>query len=378
MKITAIEPTPSPHTMKLTLSDALPSGDANNYKPDTADQAPSFVKDILQIEGVKSVYHVADFIAVDRHPKSDWQTILPQVKRVFGEEAEEQRAQIDEHYGEIQVFVQTFKSIPMQVRVTDGEEEKREALADRFAAAAGEAALPEDNIVMMRRWEEQRARYGDLHETAVDVKEELEASYDEARLRQLVQEAAAPEKKKVERDWLTVTLDMLDEPDWRTRFSYLDKMDPKIEDLPVLEKALHDEKSSIRRLAVVYLGMIETEEVLPYLEQAMEDKSVTVRRTAGDAFSDIGSEKGIPAMIRALEDKSRLVRWRAAMFLYEVGDDTALPALKKAEEDPEFEVSLQAKLAAARIEGGEAAKGSVWKQMAEAFDQDKGDNENGQ
>ena len=54
------------------------------------------------------------------------------------------------------------------------------------------------------------------------------------------------------------------------------------------------------------------------------------------------------------------------MFLYEVGDETALEALKAAEDDPEFEVSLQVKMAIERIEHGEEAKGSVWKQMTES------------
>ena len=71
-------------------------------------------------------------------------------------------------------------------------------------------------------------------------------------------------------------------------------------------------------------------------------------------------------MIKALKDPSKLVRWRAAMFLYEVGDESALPALKEAENDPEFEVSLQIKMAIERIEYGEEAKGSVWKQMTES------------
>ncbi|MFL6557801.1 MAG: virulence factor, partial [Bacillus sp. (in: firmicutes)] len=48
------------------------------------------------------------------------------------------------------------------------------------------------------------------------------------------------------------------------------------------------------------------------------------------------------------------------------GDEKALPALKAAENDSEFEVSLQIKMAIERIEGGESAKGSVWKQMTEA------------
>ena len=35
-------------------------------------------------------------------------------------------------------------------------------------------------------------------------------------------------------------------------------------------------------------------------------------------------------------------------------------------DDKEYEVKLQIRMAIARIEGGEEAKGSVWKQMNEA------------
>ncbi|TVP85859.1 MAG: virulence factor [Alkalicoccus sp.] len=373
MKITSVEPTPSPNTMKFTLSESLPQGKANNYTKDKLEGAPQFVQELFQIEGIKGVYHVADFIAVDRHPKQDWQAILPEVRKVFGEETEApDEVSIDEHFGEVQVQVQTFKGIPMQVKVTDGEEEKRAALSDKFIQAVGDATLPEDNVVMERKWEDYRPRYGSLEEAASEVSEELEASYSEDRLKQIAALAREPGKNsKPEREWLKVTEEMLDDPDWRKRFSCLEQMNPQLADLPVLEKALHDEKSSIRRLAVVYLGMLEDDEVIPYLNQAMEDKSVTVRRTAADTFSDLGSKAGIEPMIEALEDKSKLVRWRAAMFLYEVGDERALPALRTAENDSEFEVALQAKLALARIEKGEEAKGSVWKQMSEAFDKEK-------
>ncbi|GAA3327103.1 hypothetical protein GCM10020331_065740 [Ectobacillus funiculus] len=107
--------------------------------------------------------------------------------------------------------------------------------------------------------------------------------------------------------------------------------------------------------------------MLPLLYDAMNDKSVTVRRTAGDCLSDIGDEEAMPVMTQALKDPSKLVRWRAAMFfLYESGDESALPALREAQDDPEFEVAMQARLAIERIEGGEEAKGSVWKQMTES------------
>ena len=99
---------------------------------------------------------------------------------------------------------------------------------------------------------------------------------------------------------------------------------------------------------------------------ALKDKTVTVRRTAGDCLSDLGFPEATGKVMEALQDPSKLVRWRAAMFLFEVGDDFALPALKAAENDPEFEVSMQIKMAIERIEGGQKAKGSVWKQMTEA------------
>lgn len=159
----------------------------------------------------------------------------------------------------------------------------------------------------------------------------------------------------------------LDHPDWKRRYQLLEQMEePTLADLPVLEKALHDEKPSIRRLAVVYLGMIKDKKVLPYIYQGLRDKTVTVRRTAGDCLSDLGFPEAQGEMIHALKDKSKIVRWRAAMFLYETGDEKALPALKEAENDPEFEVALQIKMAIERIEGGENARGSVWKQMTEA------------
>src|SRR5690606_940967 len=196
----------------------------------------------------------------------------------------------------------------------------------------------------------------------------LAAAYTKERLDRIVNQISEQTTSTTipKRKSYKVTLEMLDDPDWTKRYASLEQMDPEEEDIPVLAKALKDEKASIRRLATVYLGMIEKPSVLPYLYEALKDKSVTVRRTAGDCLSDIGDPAAIGAMCEALTDKSKLVRWRAAMFLYEVGDETALDALKAAENDPEFEVKMQIKLAIERIEGGEEAKGSVWKQMTES------------
>ncbi len=54
-------------------------------KKSKLNEAPPQLKEILEIEGVKGVYHVLDFIAVERSGRYDWKDILPKVRAVFGE-----------------------------------------------------------------------------------------------------------------------------------------------------------------------------------------------------------------------------------------------------------------------------------------------------
>ncbi|UOQ91655.1 conserved virulence factor C family protein [Halobacillus shinanisalinarum] len=377
MKIVSIEPTPSPNSMKINLNEELPSGETRNYKQGSnLESAPDFIAQLFDIEGVKGLYHVTDFIALERHPKVSWEGILPAVRSIFGSEetsdvaSQNNQETPDDSFGEVKVFVQMFRGIPMQVKLEDGDDEKRIGLPDIFMEAAMEAAPASPNMIMERKWVEQNPRYGDPYEIGEQVKEELAASYDTNRLKTLVKLAAEEDTSETEAvPKQKVSIEVLNDQDWKVRYAALDRMDPTIEDLPVLDKALGDPKASIRRLATAYLGMIEEAETLPYLYKALKDKTVTVRRTAGDCLSDLGFKEAMPEMIESLSDSNRLVRWRAAMFLYELGDETALPALKEASKDPEFEVRMQINMAIERIEGGETAKGSVWHQMTQATKQ---------
>ncbi|MBO9129480.1 conserved virulence factor C family protein [Bacillus sp. 165] len=371
MKIKAIEPTPSPNTMKVILNQELPSGQRNNYTAMNKEQAPEIVQNILEIEGVKGVYHVADFLAVERNAKYEWKPILQKVRAVFGEDVDaiEQGKQAQGTFGEVKVFVQMFYDIPMQIKLSDGMTEVRAGLPDRFKEAVLKLQMQKVNVVADRKWVEQGTRYGELSEIGSEVADEIAAAYPQARLDvlvdNLVQQREGKEITVQKRVPYKVTVDMLDNPEWTKRYAALEQMEPTEEDIPVLAKALEDEKANIRRLAAAYLGMVKGEKALPLLYKALKDKSVSVRRTAGDCLSDIGDEQAMPVMIEALKDSSKLVRWRAAMFLFEAGDESALTALKEAQHDPEFEVAMQASLAIERIEGGEEAKGSVWKQMTE-------------
>jgi hypothetical protein len=373
MKIISIEPTPSPNTMKVILNEELPMGKSNNYKKEQHDGAPEVIKAILTIDGVKGVYHVADFLAVERNARIDWKEILPKVRSAFGEDTSLEKAEIksvSQHFGEVKAQVQMFKGIPLQIKLTEEDSEQRFGLPDFYKNAAMEAQLPGDNYILLRKWADFGIRYGKMEQIGQEILEELLAAYPEERVRSLLNEAQSGNVEHTEKKVRTkkrISVEDFINPDWRIRYQMLEQMeDPTVEDLPLLEKALSDEKMSIRRLATVYSGMVEDKQVLPLLYKALKDSSVAVRRTAGDCLSDLGFEDAIDEMCVALKDSSKLVRWRAAMYLYEVGDETALSALKAAENDPEFEVSLQVKMAIERIEGGKEAKGSVWKQMTEA------------
>ncbi|SFS33348.1 conserved virulence factor C family protein [Marininema halotolerans] len=370
MQIKSIEPTPSPHSMKVNLDQKVSKG--ATYTVDRSEDAPEYVKHILAIQGVKSIFHVADFLAIDRDPKVEWQQILPQVREIFGEKSSAKSSEegtsssTEEAFGEVKVFLQTFRGLPIQLKLVSFGEEKRYSLPERFAKAVMEAQSASANMVMERKWEERGVRYGEWDEVGNEAVQEIAAAYDDARLQELIKQAFAQgpgDASPMKRHSYPVTLEMMEDPDWRKRYAALEQMNPTLSDLPVLSQALSDEKATIRRLAVAYLGSIEEKEVLPLLLKAMHDPSVTVRRTAGDCLSDLGDPEATPVMIEALRDPSRLVRWRAAMFLYESGDTRAISALSDAQNDSEFEVAMQARMALERIEKGDEASGSVWRQM---------------
>lgn len=374
MKIVSIEPTPSPHSMKINVNERLADGETLNFKlGDDLEDAPDYINSLFKIEGITNIYRVIDFITLARHPRTPWETILPAVRETLGtEEATIDNTDansVETAFGEVRVYVQMFRGIPMQVKLDDGDEETRFGLPELFTNAILEASPASPNIILERKWIEQDVRYGIVQEIGQEVVEELAASYDEARLHNLVKLAFLDQgisEVNTAPDIDIITLETLDNPDWKVRYAALDRLSPTYGDILVLDKALDDERASIRRLATAYLGMIEEPEVLPYVYKALKDKSASVRRTAGDCCSDLGFEEAMPYMIETLTDENRIVRWRAAMFLYELGDDSAIKPLEAVMNDPEFEVRLQINMALERIKGGEKAKGSIWHQMTQA------------
>ncbi|OAB36925.1 virulence factor [Paenibacillus macquariensis subsp. defensor] len=373
MKITFIEPTPSPNTMKLHLDETIEAGLRKTYTLDNERSAPVWIREMLHISGVKSVFHTTDFAALERKGNADWSTILGEVQERLGQDGMtttwlEVDNELGEHYGEAEVLVQYFRSIPMQIRVKAAGSEERIALSERFTQAVTAVAIA--TMIKERKLSDYGVRYGELEDIAREVEQELEAAYPPERLEKVIQQAIAhgvsDEEFMEKRTELSdqELEEALQNTDWRIRYAAFDGMNPSTERIRFIRTALQDPKMQIRRLAIIYLGDLKSPEAMELLYVALQDKSAAVRRTAGDTLSDIGDAHATKAMTETLKDSSKLVRWRAARFLYEVGTEDARQALEEAAEDPEFEVSLQAKMALERIESGEEAAGTIWQQMA--------------
>jgi len=112
MEIVRVEPTPSPNTMKIVLTKKREDNQSNTYTSINEGQ-PDFINDVLAIDGVKSIFHVMDFLAVDKKPKFDWEEVLHKVTATLNDEETTSAEQLqDEHFGEIKAEVLKFKGIP--------------------------------------------------------------------------------------------------------------------------------------------------------------------------------------------------------------------------------------------------------------------------
>ncbi len=375
MKVVSIEPTPNPNSMKINLDETLDPGVKFTFGQKDKANYPDYVKSILAIPGLVSIFQVSDFMSIQRHPNADWEEILSSIRTVLGEEGVTGKKNAEEHlsFGDIQVFIQNFRRIPMLVKVSNGKEEKRFPIPKRFQDAVMKASKAVKNMLIERKWEAKEPRYGTLEEVGTDLVDEIDAAYDDNRLQLLVEEAFHFDPNKKEKKILDEDefMKKIASSDWRMRFSALSQSSADPQKIDLYIKMAKDPKMSIRRLCIVYLGIIKGEKVSQPLCEALKDEAVAVRRTAGDALTDLGDPKAIGPMTETLKDSNKLVRWRAARFLYELGDEGALQILKETADDPEFEVRMQIGQAIERIESGAKAQGSVWQQMTNKSDEKK-------
>lgn len=364
--------------MKLNLDERLAKGVAITYTNENRGDCPTSIEKILAIPGVSSVFRVEDFMAIQRKPTAGWEDILSQARAVLEyaglkNAKPEPSGASDKEWSEVMVSVQYFRDLPMLVKVSSGNETTRLPLPERFGQAIQRAMGASENMLMERKWRDEGPRYGEMRDVAEAVVREISALYDEKKLRELVERAYHPDLHEEIEASGEELVRAFESPKWEERFAALKELGRRAtaqidsQALSLIISATKDPKMSIRRLAVVFLGLIKTPEVLAPLCEALKDEAVGVRRSAGDALTDLGDPKAIGPMIETLKDPNKLVRWRASRFLYEIGDESALAALRSAQDDREFEVAMQIRQTIERIESGKVGQGPVWRQMTQGI-----------
>lgn len=267
---------------------------------------PEVARQLLVIDGIRSIFLANDFITLMQESSADWQPILVEAARLIG---------LAE--GEVAQMVADERACMI-------DEQELARIETAAYALGGGVAI---------------ANYSD-------------------------------EKQVNNRPSQQLLLAELGHTDWERRLKAIQKIEVNDETFPAVLAALDDERSAIRRWAAAILGGSGMPEAVePLCRVVLSDSSVVVRRTAGDALSDLGDAQAIATMCQALEDRSKLVRWRAARFLNEVGDETAVEPLRRAaERESEFDVRVEILAATERIEGGGEAQMPMWMRIAKGVE----------
>lgn len=384
MKLRSIETTPSPNCMKLNLDRLASNRPVTLQAGDPTAEVPDVFQDLLAIEDVQSVFVMNEFVTLTRKGSADWQKILTAASNLLGiaEDAEpsvndslqtktpETKTPSTQKFSQVEVAIQRFRGIPVQVRATNNAEQARVALSDRFNQALQRAIASTDaNYVAERIWAPYQPQFGEVNAIAQQVAEEIETLVDDQELSRLEQQAIAPKQKIRSAEQTSAELIAhLQHPDWKRRLRAIQQIEINKETFPTVVTALKDNRAAIRRWAAALLGASECDEaVRPLCQLLLTDSSPIVRRTAGDALSDLGNTQASAAMVNALSDTSALVRWRAARYLNEMGDKSAIEPLTQAiASESEFDVRVEMTAALERIQIGEASQLPMWMRISNA------------
>lgn len=370
MFLKSVETTPNPNSMKLNFDCQL--GATRTYESQREQGAdtplPGYARDILALDGIKSIFICADFITLNKEPRADWKVLLKECAALFSSASDAVKAESGAATvnsvaaqipatisGENQVLVQTFKGIPLQVKVVDAGGETRLSLGELYNHAAQLVQKAEQSDYLKERyWADHGVRYGERELVANEVLQELQGIYGRNEINEILARFNVASSDET-----------TSQSDWQKRLKTIHTLSQTGGDTTIFSQALKDENAQVRRLAAAALGASGDLAAVPDLcRSLLDDASVAVRRTAGDALSDLGDAAAQESMCVALKDASKLVRWRAARFLNEKGTPEALPYLKAAVNDDQFEVKLEVEAAIDRIESGGDLQMPAWKRIA--------------
>jgi Scaffold protein Nfu/NifU N terminal len=73
-------PTPNPNAMKFTVGQSV--GGPSTFVAGTSPENP-MAGELLEIEGVSSIFMTADFVTITRTPEISWENITPEATRIL-------------------------------------------------------------------------------------------------------------------------------------------------------------------------------------------------------------------------------------------------------------------------------------------------------
>lgn len=79
-RVLSAHPTPNENAMKFTLDGPSTAGGAKTYSSAAAAADNPVAAAIWALEGIRSVFMVADFVTVTKAPDADWDTLATQVQ----------------------------------------------------------------------------------------------------------------------------------------------------------------------------------------------------------------------------------------------------------------------------------------------------------
>ncbi|MES1022605.1 virulence factor [Gloeocapsa sp. BRSZ] len=390
MQLLSIETTPSPSCIKLNLNESISTKALTLQQGVDQKDTPVLAQRLLTIENIQSVFLFKDFITLTRKGNADWQPILTQAVRIIGV-AKDADAKLladvaqpqditasnstnlqQTSLGHVEVAVQMFRGIPVQVRAiaSDGQQ-ARVALPERFNQALQRViSATGANYIAERSWNPYQSPAGAPNEVAQLVADEIASLIDEDELARIEAAAIANSHKLEPTNQQSLQQELLADlqhPNWKQRLKALQQIEVTSETFSQIVALLDDEQSTIRRWAAALLGASSMAIAIePLCRVILTDPSAIVRRTAGDALNDLGDDSAIATMCQALADPSKLVRWRAARFLNEMGDQSAVDALRRAVEcEAEFDVRIEMMAALERIEGGGETQLPMWQRITQ-------------
>ncbi|CAN0282011.1 unnamed protein product [Pylaiella littoralis] len=196
MRVSGIESTPNPSSFKFDLEKSIAPETSGSvvrgitYTSSTAAAAPEQIRRVLELEGVESVYSLADWLCVNKKPPAKWDAIVPAAVEALGGAAESldpltllmasggdggsswQRSEMDG----IAIRLQVSNGIPIQVEACPpGGTPLRRKLSSRFVDAMTEfvgSSGDEMAFFKGRQWIPRGVRYPAEKGTEAETDEE--------------------------------------------------------------------------------------------------------------------------------------------------------------------------------------------------------------